>query len=105
MEVTVRNAQFDVQNKSAIWIFVMVTSFNRRQHSSRMRTARLPTICVSVATTRCQYCWGNPQVNNFEQVSVDDHQMSVVGRVAPRSGIGRILSSQCIMSNGHMGTP
>ena len=28
-----------------------------RQHSSRMRTACLPTVCVLVATTRCQYCW------------------------------------------------
>ena len=28
-----------------------------RQHSSRTRTARLPTACVSVATTRCQYWW------------------------------------------------
>ena len=26
-----------------------------RQHSSRMRTARLPTTCVLVAKTRCQY--------------------------------------------------
>ena len=29
-----------------------------RQYSSRTRTARLPTSCVSVATTRCQYWWG-----------------------------------------------
>ena len=28
--------------------------FIARQHSSRMRTARLPTVRVSVATTRCQ---------------------------------------------------
>ena len=29
-------------------------AFHRRQHSSRMCTARLPTVRVSVATTRCQ---------------------------------------------------
>ena len=42
----------------------------------------LPTIHVSVATTRCQY-WrrggGGPQVNKFEQASSDDHQVSLVG--------------------------
>ena len=27
-----------------------------------------------------------------------------VDGVGPRSGIGRVSSSQCIMSNGHMGT-
>ena len=27
-------------------------------------------------------------MNKFEEVSSDDHQMSVVGRVGPRSGIG-----------------
>ena len=44
-----------------------------------MRTARLPTVHVLAATTRCQYHWGiGPQVNKFGQVS-DDHQMSVVG--------------------------
>ena len=48
-------------------------------HSSRMHTARLQTVHVSVATTRCQYCDGvGPQLNKFEQVSSDDHQMSVV---------------------------
>ena len=46
-----------------------------------MHTARLPTVRVSVATTRCQYWWRvGPQVNKFEWVSKDDHQMSVVGR-------------------------
>ena len=29
-----------------------------RQHSSKMRTIRLPTACVLVATTRCQYPQG-----------------------------------------------
>ena len=28
-----------------------------RQHSSRMRTARVPTILILVATTGCQYWW------------------------------------------------
>ena len=50
-----------------------------RQHSSRMPTAHLPTIlCGLVATTSC-HCWGgggvSPQVNKFEQVSINDHQM------------------------------
>ena len=55
-----------------------------RQHFSKMRTICLPTICVSVANTRCQYQRGGggmgPQVNKFEQVSSDDHLMSVAGR-------------------------
>ena len=58
-----------------------------------MRTARLPTIPVLVATTRCQYQWGSigPQVNKFEKVSSDDHQMTVAGgrRPGPMSGGGR----------------
>ena len=40
----------------------------------------LPTVYVPVATTRCRYHLGGglgPQVNKFEQVSSDDHQMSV----------------------------
>ena len=38
-----------------------------------MCTARLPTVLVSVATTRCQYWWlggVGPQVNKLEQVSI-----------------------------------
>ena len=46
-----------------------------------MRTARLLATHVSVATTRCQYEGVGPQVKKFEQVSSDDHQMSV-----PRGG-------------------
>ena len=52
-----------------------------RRHSSRMSTARLPTVHTLVAT-RCQYQWegrGGPQVNKFEQVSSDGNQMSLVG--------------------------
>ena len=52
-----------------------------RQHSSRMCTARLPILHVLVVTNRCQYQKGvGPQVKKFEQVSSDDHQMSVAGR-------------------------
>ena len=51
-----------------------------RQHFGRMRAIRLPTVRVSVATTRCQCCGGGgPQVNKYEQVSSDDHQMSMGG--------------------------
>ena len=54
-----------------------------RKHSSRMRTAHLPTICVSMATTscKCRRKWRGeyPRVNKFEQISSDDHQMSVAG--------------------------
>ena len=43
---------------------ILVTHLNKEKyhqtikHSSRMRTARLPTIRVLVATTRCRYWWG-----------------------------------------------
>ena len=55
-----------------------------RQHFSRMRTARLLTVRVSVV---CQYlCISGEgegevgsKVKKFEQVCSDDHQMSVVG--------------------------
>ena len=52
-----------------------------RRHSSRMRSARLPTVRISVTTTRCRYQWEGvgPQVNKFEQVSSDDQQISLVG--------------------------
>ena len=45
-----------------------------------MRTVRLPTMHVLVATTRCQYHEGmGPQVSKFKQVNSDDHQMSIAG--------------------------
>ena len=57
-----------------------------------MYIARLPIVRVLVATTRCQYHAGlGPQVNNFEQVSSDDHQMSVArggARVSTSNGGG-----------------
>ena len=58
-----------------------ILNYPTRQHSSRMHTTRLPTVHVSVATTRCQYWWRErvgPQVNKFEQVFSNDHQMSLV---------------------------
>ena len=57
-------------------IFVCLQSVTRK-HSSRMRTAWLPTICT--LATRCEYWWGCPQVNKFEQVSSDGHWMSLAG--------------------------
>ena len=47
-----------------------------------MRANRLPTVLVSVATTRYQNRRRGvgPQVNKFEQLFSDDHQMSVVER-------------------------
>ena len=74
-----------------------------RQYSSRMRTARLPTVGVSVVSTRCQYGGPRvlgPQVNKFEQVFSDDHQMSVAG-----DGVG--IQDPCHMSGcggGGVGT-
>ena len=70
-------------------------NYGTRKHSSRMRTTRLPTLHVSVTTTRCQYWWGVnservgcPQVNKFEQVFSDYHQLSVaeVGIPGPIGG-------------------
>ena len=67
-----------------------------RQYSSRMRTTRLPTVGVSVGTTRCQYgglrVLGT-QVNKFEQVFSDDHQM-------PVAGDGVDIQDPCHMSGG-----
>ena len=61
-----------------------------------------PTVHALVAT-RCQYWWGwGPQENKFQHVPSDGHQMSLAGRAG-----ALILYSevQCIMGNGHMGTP
>ena len=49
-----------------------------------MHTVRLETVyaSVSVATARCLFLggWGiGPQMNKFEQVSSDHHQMSLAG--------------------------
>ena len=69
--------------------------------------------------TRCQVSTGGgggPEVNKFEQVFNDGHQMSLVGegKKTVRSHVGGGLGSgqmglysevQCIMGNGHMGPP
>ena len=55
-----------------------------RQHSSRMRTAGLTIVRVSLVTTRCQY-----------QGVVRSH-VWYLGEGVPMS--------QCIMGNGHIGT-
>ena len=67
-----------------------------RQYSSRMRTTRLPTVGVSVVSTRCQDGGPRvlgPRVNKFEQVFSDDHQMSVAG-----GWVG--IEDPCHMSGG-----
>ena len=86
------------------------TSFSTRKHSSRMHTTRLTTICASVAT-RCQYCWGCPQVNKFGQVSSDGHQVSLAV-VWARKGLvpclmfrGGGCTVRLMQCNGHMRTP
>ena len=63
---------FTVANDQLI-AFLLLT----RQHSSRIHTTHLPSIHVSVATTRSQHI--DPQLNKFEQISRDDHQLSVAG--------------------------
>ena len=51
------------------------------QHSSRMCTTRLPTICVSVAAISTARGGGaGPQENKFEEISIEDHQVSVAGK-------------------------
>ena len=55
-----------------------------------MRTARLPN-GVSVATNTYQWWLGagvGPQVNKFEQVSTDDHQMSLAAWIGYVQGEG-----------------
>ena len=70
----------DEKSKVNNYCFIIGSSQQTaRKHSSRMRTARLPTVRASAAT-RCHYQlgeWGYPQVNKFELVSRDDQQMSL----------------------------
>ena len=61
---------------------------NTRQHSSRMRTAHLPTVCVSLGD-QVHGRGVAPQVNKFEQVSSDDHQISVAGEDSSQGGLPR----------------
>ena len=68
---------------------------------SRIRTARLETthVSVSAATTRCHI----PQMNKFEQVSSDQHQMSEADRV--RAVLGLMSESwgiPCLISRDQM---
>ena len=85
---------------------------NTRKHSSRM-----PTICASIAS-KCQQCRGSPQVNKFEKVSSDGHQMPLAGRSLSsevpwgqnfgsetRTSVGLYSEVQCIMGNDHMDHP
>ena len=68
---------------------------------------------------------GGPQINKFEQLSNDGHQMSLAGKAGvvgwgerqgqgwgsrlpclmPGGGGGLYSEIQCIMGNGHTGTP
>ena len=77
-----------------VWVFIIYyteidyTAFSTRHHSSRMHTARLETVCASksVATNRCHGGWGwwlGLQINKFEQVSSDHHQMSLTWGRSP----------------------
>ena len=46
-----------------------------------MPTTHFATVYILVAATRCQYwsVWVCPQINKFQQVSIDDNHMSVEG--------------------------
>ena len=50
-------------------------------------------------------------MNKFEQVSSDDHQMSLAGGLGQGQGVQGLISGslysvvQCIVGNGHMRTP
>ena len=86
-----------------------------------MRTARLPTVCASIATRYQYWLGGGPKVNEFEQVSSIGHQMSLArgplqcglmsrgslyGEVPCPKGLGVPVGEvQSIMGNGHMGAP
>ena len=55
-----------------------------------MLTVHLPTVNFPVLATRCQYKLGEVGIqpmNKFEQLSSDDHQMSVAG-----GGVGYLPS-------------
>ena len=61
-----------VSKHFSLWIL-----FSTRKHSSRMRTTCL--VNHTCFTTRCQHQWGDPEVNKFEQVSSDGHQVTSRG--------------------------
>ena len=58
-----------------------------RKHSSRMRTARLPTLCTGCSSHQMSV-QGDPQVNKFEQVPV---QGAGVGAGGPCVSMGNLL--------------
>ena len=70
-----------------------------------MRTTCLLTVGASVAqdSSTGGLC---PQVNKFEQLSSDDHQMSLARRLGPGDlflmcvGGGRVQGVSCLMSRG-----
>ena len=101
----------------------------KRKHCSRMRTARLPTLCASVAT-RCQHWqWGGPKWTKVWTGLISSlcHQMSLAGgvpctvrsyvqgsgvghgslysEVLCREGASLYSDVQCIMGNGHIDPP
>ena len=53
--------------RSLARLFTSALSYITRQYSSKMRTARLPTVCA-VAATRCQYPWGIGTYQDFDTV-------------------------------------
>ena len=66
--------------------FLLIT----RKHSIRMRAPLLRSAvqCSASMTTRCQHQWteweGGPEVNKFELVSSDGHQMQQRGAGVPK---------------------
>ena len=78
-----------------------LTAYITRNHSSRIRTTRLPTICASVSTI-CQHqgvpVWGEPGL----WVSVLWGSSWTILTLS--GGVGSLCGEvQCIMANGHMG--
>ena len=86
----------------------MMHALNLMMHHRRNNWTQesIPVGCIPpalVATTRCQYCWGvGPQVNKFEQISSNDHQMSLAGvgmpgwrEVCPGGGYVQRYSQPC----------
>ena len=56
-----------VVDRYTINFLPMADKYPTRQHSSGMRTARLPTVRALVATLDVSYGWeGGPQVKKFE---------------------------------------
>ena len=97
---------------NTIWMH----AFQTRKHSSRMYTAHLCQLWCFNSHHGMSLQGGGHQISKFKKVSNDDHQMSLadggqglgVPCLMSWGGLGlRALYSQvqCIMGNGHMGTP